>query len=157
MIYFQVQYFLATLTGRVILPSTQETTAILHAIDEDRRRQGLTDKGYHSMLGIQKAYLQDLITEARLPPQPDYIYRLLPILILRLVFSFPILKTYKYNVKTDGTIVETREGRVVNTRWDLARLVTVQLARLLRRDFKRVLVFVCSLLRKKISTLLLLS
>lgn len=149
LVNYQVQYFLATLRGEVTLPSFEEMTAIAHKTDQERSEQGLPDKHYHTLAMTQFEYLGDLAREAGLEQPPSFMPQLLMIVLLRLFFSFPVFKSYSYQVSGDGTITEAFRGQRVATYWNLAKLILTQVVRCLWRDFPRVVGFFGSLLMNK--------
>ncbi|XP_071521970.1 LOW QUALITY PROTEIN: uncharacterized protein [Panulirus ornatus] len=157
LINYQVQYFLANLIGRVTLPTVEEMTAISQKCYGEWKQQGLLDKHFHMMHNDQWQYMDDLAAEAGLDKPPSFLKKMWDVVITRLFFSFPTFKSYEYSLKGDGTIVETRYGKVVNTSWDIRKLVFQQLIYLVWRDFSRVMYLVGSLLFKKMKKILHLS
>lgn len=155
--YQQILYYLLTLTGKHILPSTEAMKSKNLAIDQERKARGIPDHIYHRMSGSQPEYLDDLISDASLPPRPSFLFKLFSIHYNRAVLCFPIFRTYKYEIQPDGSIVEMREGRVINTKWDIRRLKAQQYTRLIWRDFTRVMIFFVSDLMKRIKFFLHLS
>ncbi|XP_045108747.1 flavin-containing monooxygenase FMO GS-OX-like 4 isoform X2 [Portunus trituberculatus] len=149
LVNYQVQYFLATLRGEVTLPSLEEMTAIAHKTNHERREQGLSDKHYHTLSSDQFEYLEDLAREAGLKQPPLFMPQLLRIVLLRLFFSFPVFKSYSYDISGDGVIIETLRGRRIATHWDLFKLILTQFVRCLWRDFPRVVGFFVSHLMSK--------
>ncbi|XP_063842422.1 uncharacterized protein LOC135090070 isoform X2 [Scylla paramamosain] len=154
LVNYQVQYFLATLRGEVTLPSLEEMTAIAHKNDQERREQGLLDKHYHTLEMTQFEYLRDLAREAGLEQPPAFLPQLLMIVLFRIFFSFPVFKSYSYEVSGDGAIIESLRGQRVATYWDLTRLILTQVVRCLWRDFPRVVSFFGSHLMIKLRAIL---
>ncbi|KAG0707863.1 Flavin-containing monooxygenase FMO GS-OX3 [Chionoecetes opilio] len=95
-IHYQVQYFLATLRGKATLPTFEEMLAITHKTNQEREKQGLPQKHYHTLATTQFEYLADIAREAKLEDLPNFKPRLLTIVLLRLFFSFPVFKNYRY-------------------------------------------------------------
>ncbi|XP_042205841.1 LOW QUALITY PROTEIN: flavin-containing monooxygenase FMO GS-OX5-like [Homarus americanus] len=156
-INYQVQYFIATLTGRVKLPTPEEMFTINHKIHKDWTEQGLQEKHFHMLNSDQWQYMDDLATEAGLVHPPPFLKKMWKIIMTRLFLSFPMFKGYDYSLNKDGTIVEARNGQILNTSWDLGVLAVKQLIRLVWRDFSRVMCLLGSLIIKKMKKLLYLS
>lgn len=157
LINYQVQYFLATLTGKVTLPTSEEMMAIAHKTNQERKQQGLPQRQYHILAMAQFDYLGDLAKEAGLGQPPAFMSHLMLIVLLRLIFSFPVFKKYSYHVSGDGTIVEAFRGQRVGTRWDLCKLILTQTARLVWRDFGRAVWLFGSLLMTQVKKFLRIS
>ncbi|KAG7155381.1 Flavin-containing monooxygenase FMO GS-OX-like 2-like [Homarus americanus] len=109
-INYQVQYFIATLTGRVKLPTPEEMFTINHKIHKDWTEQGLQEKHFHMLNSDQWQYMDDLATEAGLVHPPPFLKKMWKIIMTRLFLSFPMFKGYDYSLNKDGTIVEARNG-----------------------------------------------
>lgn len=148
---------MAVLQGKVTLPPFEEMLALNCKTDRDRREQGLPEKHSHILAMTQFQYLSDLAKEAGLEEPPAFMPALLKIVLFRLFFSYPIFKNYTYHLAADGSVVEAYRGKIVATRWDLARLVLTQALRFLWRDFSRVVYFFGSLLGQLLRKLFKLS
>ncbi|XP_069167889.1 uncharacterized protein [Procambarus clarkii] len=156
-INYQVQYFLATLTGSVKLPTPDEMTAINDKIHEEWKKQDLKTKHFHMLPTDQWQYMEDLATEAGLNQPPPFLKKMWNIVMTRLFLSFPIFRSYEYSLKSDGSIVEAKDGKVISTSWDLGRLVVQQLARFVWRDFSKIMCLTGSILVNKMNNILHIS
>ena len=150
--FLQVQYFFATLRGKVTLPTSVEMLTIAQNTNQELKKHGVTEKHYHTLATTQFKYLDDLAREAGLEQPPTFMFHLLNIVLLRLFLSYPVFKSYSYDLSVDGAIVEGFRGQHIATRWDLSRLVLTQAVRCLWRDFPRVVWFLGSVLLNKMST-----
>ncbi|XP_068203421.1 senecionine N-oxygenase-like isoform X2 [Palaemon carinicauda] len=135
LVYYQVCYFLATLTGETILPPLAEMMSVVEEGLMDLRLKGRNAKEYHRLHTEQWDYMEDLAFRSGLDPPPAFRKKMWGIVIIRLFLSFPLFKTYSYKLADDGTIVESRNGEILSSRWDLTHLAFKQLLRLMWRDF----------------------
>ncbi|XP_071543296.1 uncharacterized protein [Panulirus ornatus] len=136
---FQVQYFMAMMTGKLTLPSSMEMEADTMSELHHRRPLGYNDKYFHRF-GFTKQidFMNEVAEQIKIPSIKPSIKKALEIVLCRIIFSFQMFKKYQYRVVSDSIVREVCHGKVVNTSWDLRRLMAKQLVRLLWRDFFRV-------------------
>lgn len=146
LVYYQVCYFLATLTGQAKLPSVTEMMSLVENGLDDIRLKGRNKKDYHRLHAEQWDYMEDLALCSGVDPPPAFMKKIWGIVIIRLFLSFPLFKTYAYKPAEDGTIVESRNGEILSTRWDLMQLAFKQLVRLVWRDFRNVFWLISSMI-----------
>lgn len=147
---YQVQYFLATLTGKTPLPRTAEMKSEIEAYAGERKNQGWKESQYHILQNDQFQYMEDLATLAGVELPSPHLKKIWGVVIPRLFFSFPIFKSYEYALGEDGALVEKWEGKVVSTSWDLTILTAKQTFRLLWRNFPKVTYILGSAILRKL-------
>lgn len=136
----QVQHFIATLTGKIILPSSDKMAFFTKDEMKKREGQGCQNKHYHR-IGIRKQaeYSEEIAKEIGCPPPHPYFLKIALITMVRLVLDFPKLKEYMFKITEDGkSFIELHNGEVVNTKLDLTWLCMKKASQILWHDFFRV-------------------
>ncbi|XP_047480707.1 flavin-containing monooxygenase FMO GS-OX5-like isoform X1 [Penaeus chinensis] len=142
---FQVQFFVASVAGRLTLPSPAEMAAWSSKDLEQHRRDGHEGRHYHR-LGLihQLPFLEDWAEGAKIAPPGKHIKTILYIVGLRFILSHPSFKKSKFTVQEDGGVIERRGGAEVYTKLELTWLLARGLIWILWRDFPRSLGFLSS-------------
>lgn len=137
---FQVQYFVASIAGRLTLPSPGEMAAMSKKDLEQQRKDGQMDRHYHRLGLIHHLYfLEDWAEGAGVSPPGKHMKTILYIVALRFLFSHPSFKKSQFTVKEDGGVIERRGGAEVYTKFELSWLLMRGVFRALWRDFPRAL------------------
>ncbi|XP_066956718.1 uncharacterized protein [Macrobrachium rosenbergii] len=149
---FQAQHYLATLTGHLKLPSSEEMAAVTSEEMNQKNEEGIPVRHYHKIgMGGQRKYMEEVVKETGCTAPKPYVFTLLTTVFIRLILDAAHFKEFRYRVQPDGSFDEFRNGRLVRTKLDMFCLVIKRTLQMTFSDFCRVTTFIVGMIFRRLN------